>query len=140
MNEYQKQALDFLEKANASIRINRVGTVYRFPLCDTKPTGMRYKYSVTIYRNGKHYSFYFYGSLNGYCNGENINEYDVLSRVEKYETEPTVEDFANAFGYDIEEPKDYKRVEKLRDKCERQYNAIHNLFGDGLMKDLREIY
>ena len=48
-------------------------------------------------------------------------------------------EFAREFGYEINDDDDYKRIKKIRDACEEQYDRLYDLFGKELMEDLREI-
>ena len=76
MNEYEKEAIEFLNKYNAKMTIEQLEVVDRFPT-DDQATGNRYKYRITIKRDGKSYSFPFYDSINNYLNNERPNAYDI---------------------------------------------------------------
>lgn len=97
MNEYVRQARDFLKAANAQLTIEHVGTVDRFP-GDEERTGNRRKYRCRLSREGKSYTFSFYGSITRFKEGEDVNEYDVLAAMVK--SDPgTFEDFCWEYGY-----------------------------------------
>ena len=63
----------------------------------------------------------------------------MLACVEKYEVPYYVEEFAREYGYDIDEPADYKRVKRIHEACLKQYERLLDLFGEELMRDLQEI-
>lgn len=97
MNEYLKQARDFLKATTARLTIARVGVVDRFPGDDNR-TGMRRKYRCRLSREGKSYTFSFYGSVAAFEKGEDVNEYDVLAALVK--SDPgTFKNFCREYGY-----------------------------------------
>lgn len=140
MNEYKKQAIDFLKSTNTNIIIIKDGVVDHFPNGENKYKGFRQKYKITLYRNGLSYSFPFYGSIAAYQRGEDITVYDVLACCEKYEPAAAdVWDFADEFGYTISSQKEYNRVNRIYNSCVKQYNALLKLFGEENMERLQEI-
>ena len=139
MSEHEEQAMGFLKKANATMEIKCVGTVDRFPNDDSGFTGERGKYEYTIKRNGKTYTFDFYGSINDWAEGRNPTAYDFLACCTKDEVPVDVWDFADEFGYDIHDKKSFQRVSNIHKACQNEYQAISELFGD-VLEDLREIY
>lgn len=137
MSEYEKQAIDFLKKCCAVMTIKREKIVDRFP-GDEKATGYRWKYCVTIMRDGKSWSFPFYDSVMNYRKDELPNEYDVLACLQKYPV-GTFEDFLWDFGYEITSNKEYKRIFKTYTAVKNEYKNVENMFGD-VLEELAEIY
>lgn len=143
MSEYEVQANEFLKKAEAHMTISRTGEVQGFPGDDPGSLSAkmwRYKYQVTLTRHKKQYRFTFYDSHENWKNSKRPSRYSVLACVEKYPAAETTDDFAHEFGYRIETVQDYKKVEKIRRTCAQQYERLLDLFGEELMKDLREIW
>lgn len=138
VNEYEQSAKDFLNRANAKMKICRCGVVDHFPGDDTA-TGYRYKYNVRIDRNGKSYSFPFYDSVNNYRKNERPTAYDILACVEKYEIYGDIWDFASGYGYEIHDKKTYSKVNRIYNACKIQYNKLLRLFGAEFMEELQEI-
>ena len=140
MSEYEVQANEFLKRAETKMSISRTGEVQGFP----GDTGYgcrlwRYKYQVTMTRHKKQYRFTFYDSHENWRTNKRPSRYSVLACVEKYPAEETTEDFAREFGYALETAQEYRRVEKIRSACQQQYERLLDLFGEDLMKELREI-
>lgn len=139
MTDYNKQATDFLRKANTTMQITRVAIVDRFPNCDNYRTGWRWKYRITLHRNGKYYTFNFYDSINNYMKDKRPTRYNVLACLEKYEPWGDAWDFAKKYGYTIESKEDFNRVERIRKGCEKQYRKLFDFFGAELLEELQEI-
>lgn len=137
MNEYEEQALQFLKKANATMEIKLVEPVDRFPN-EEYATGKRGKYEYTIKRNGKTYTFDFYGSINDWRDQRPPTAYDFLACCTKDEVPKDVWDFAEDYGYEIHDKKSFQRVSNIQKACQTEYKAISELFGD-VMDELREI-
>ena len=137
MSEYEVQALDFLKKAEAQLHISRSGEVKGFPF-DQHDTLWHYKYLITLTRKGKQYCFTFYDSHNNWLNNKRPSKYDVLASVEKYEPYD-FENFVSEFGYEIYDEADAKRVRKIYEACDKQYQRLLDLFGEDLMQELQEI-
>ena len=137
MSEYEVQALDFLKKAEAQLHISRSGEVKGFPF-DQHDTLWHYKYLITITRKGKQYRFTFYDSHNNWLNNKRPSKYDVLASVEKYEPYD-FKYFVSEFGYEIYDEADEKRVRKIYEACDKQYQRLLDLFGEDLMQELQEI-
>ena len=131
MDEYLKQARDFLNRANATLAIKRTGIVDRFP-GDDEPTGKRYKYRCRLSREGKSYTFNFYGSIVGFEKGEYVNEYDVLATMVK--SDPgTFKDFCREYGYeqfDDEERLRNKKSLKIYKAVCKEWDGLCRVFDD----------
>ena len=138
MNEYVKQANDFMVDSETTMTINRIGVVQGFPF-DDKDKSPHVKYQVIMERKGKIYDFPFYDSTHNYQCGKSPTCYDVLACLEKYEPEPDVWDFANEYGYEINSKKSYERVSKIHESCVEQYEHLLDLFGEKWMEKLCEI-
>ena len=137
MNEYNKQALDFLNKAGARMTITKVGYEVN-KLWDEDC--LRPKYRVTIRRKGgyKPWVFTFWGNLVD----SKITDYDVLSCLQKYKVSEYTEDFANEFGYDYDpydNLKEARKIKKIHQAVQREYEHVENMFGD-VLDELREIW
>lgn len=138
INEYELQAINFLKKANAKITICFKEIVKGFPN-DTTDHYLRNKYSVTLSRNRKTFTFPFYDSYNNYLKGNRPTKYDVLACLEKYPVYGDVWDFANEYGYTITSREEYNNVNRIYKVCNTQYKKLLDLFGDELMQELQEI-
>lgn len=131
MNEYLKQARDFLNFAGATLSIKRVGIVDRFPF-DDEPTGKRYKYRCRLSREDKSYTFDFYGSIAGFEKGESVNEYDVLATMVK--SDPgTFEEFCWEYGYkqfDVENYCESKKSLKTYKAVRKEWKGLCRVFDE----------
>ena len=137
MDEYQKQALEFLSEAGATMEIKYVGDVDGFPFDDHDKRPHR-KYRVTIRRNGNSFNFPFYDSYNNWKAKMDPNEYDVLACLQTYDV-GEMGDFVEEFGYKIVDRKSFERVEKIWKQCKDEYRNLCLLFDDDLMEKLAEI-
>lgn len=140
MTTYQQQAEDFLEKARTTMRIVKISRVQGFPF-DKKDKHPHIKYQVilTNLNTGKSYDFPFYDSHANYRDDKRPTSYDVLSAVEKYEVDEDIWEFAREFGYETETKENWEMLQKVHRNCLDQYNALLDLFGEDLMKELQEI-
>ena len=138
MSDYCIQADSFLERSGADIKIVRVGDVHGFPF-DQSDKQMHTEYRVTLNRDGRSYSFSFYDCAANFRKNKRPTSYDVLACLEKYPVDPDVWEFAGEFGYIIDSKESYRKVSKIRDACDKQYQALMSLFGEKWMQELREI-
>ena len=137
MNEYNKQALDFLNKAGARMTITKVGYEVN-KLWDENV--YRPKYRVTISRKGYGcpWVFTFWGAIAD----DKVEEYSVLACLTKYEVPVDTKDFANEFGYDYDpydNLKEARKIKKIHQAVQREYEHVKNMFGD-VLDELREIW
>lgn len=135
MNNYEKQAVNFLRKANAKMTISHIsknGEWKRSPM-----TG-GYLYRVRIDRNGKTWTFQFSDCLANYQTNNRPSKYDVLACIEKYEPYGDVWDFAMEFGYEIHDRDSFKATEKIFKAVCREYENVIRIFGD-VIDELCEI-
>ena len=138
MSDYEMQAVEFLKKAGAQMTISRTDEVHGFPF-DKNDTLWHYKYQITLTRQRKQYRFTFYDCFNNWLNNKRPTRYDVLASVEKYAPPAGVENFAREYGYEIDTPEELRRIKKIYEACDKQYNRLRDLFGDELMAELQEI-
>lgn len=131
MNQYEKQAQDFLDKANATItfHLDRRG---KSELFDDNYS--RNIYSVIIKRGTKTYELEFTQSVNNTDAGIEPTAYDVLSCLTKYDV-GSIDNYADEYGYDG--VKISKLIAAYHDTV-KEYEAVIELFGD-VMEELREI-
>ena len=128
MDEYEEKALEFLDKAGATLSFERMTE----PRKDGFSCG-GYDYKVTIQRNGKSWTFDFSDSENNKQKNIMPTAYDVLACLQKYEV-GTFEDFCADYDYDndsIKSMKVYKAVVK-------EYKQVVKMFSN-VMDDLQEI-
>ena len=132
MNEYVKQAKDFLKSCNATMKITQIGyeatknwneNVYRNTYRATikTPLGtMWVKFWDSVYNTEK---------------GIGPTEYDILACLEKYDV-GTFEDFVDEFGYESDKLRCAKRIYKA---VTREYNDICRCFTPEQIEAMREI-
>ena len=157
MNEYLKQAEDFLTAHDAKIDIvfDHRGKYWD----DDKQARNIYEFTIT--RGEKSYTGKFGDSIHNTeklafwkeqlkrgtnspakCKKEikehTPNAYDILAVVQKYETPSDTWEFANEFGYKINSRADFRKVDRICEACEKEYKAISNMFSD-CMNELEEI-
>ena len=137
-NEYDEQAKRFLEEAGTEISYRQTGIVQGFPF-DRKDKLIHDKYTVTLRRGDKKYTFPFYGSYSAHEKGEKASPYDILACLTSYEIPDDMWDFAEEFGYEIHCREDYEQTLRTWEECRRQYDSLLDLFGPKLMERLAEI-
>ena len=131
--DYNKQAKDFLEKANAKMKIEFISMDVNKLWNETQP---RNCYRIVIKTKLAQYTFKFWDSVYNTINNLEPTEYNVLACLEKYDV-GTFQDFCNEFGYDeYEERNKTKRIYNL---VVRQYENLCRIFTDEQMEMLREI-
>lgn len=129
ISEYEQQALDFLEKVNATMKITYIETCKNNMWNDGR---LWRRHMVTITRNHKRWTFSFYNSI---ANKESPTPYDVLACITKYDP-GNIEDFAWEYGYDHEP---LKRIAQIYNACLKEYENCCRIFGD-VLDELREIW
>lgn len=135
LSEYEKKANDFLIKHDAMVGFDSIGKKMYFDN-DYEPRNV---YSVTISRDGKKDIIFPFGD-SIYNTNKKIKPsvYDVLACLQKYPVEGDVFDFAEEFGYEINNRKSYLKTYNLYESCRDEYNKVYSIFGD-CMEELREI-
>lgn len=129
--DYNEQAKDFLEKANAKMTIVFDGQDVNNLWNDGV---LRNVYKIIIKTRLGQYTFRFWDSIHNTKNNICPNEYDILACIEKYDV-GSFDDFCSEFGYDIYE----KKSKKVYDAVVKEYENICRIFTDEQMELLREI-
>lgn len=127
MEDYQKQANDFMTKVGATMKVKFLGNMPYFD--DDKES--RDVYQITLKRNGKEYSFRFGQSIANKRIAPTA--YDVLACLTKYDP-GTFDNFCSDFGYDT----DSRKAEKTYFAIQKEYAGVVKIFGD-VMEELQEI-
>lgn len=152
MNEYQKQALDFLKKTNTTIEITYLKTGKYFP-DDTKERDI---YQFTIKRGNTEYTANFGQSI--VCSGKWLedgrkpvhkkqlfgdykknkeysvpNEYDILACLTTYDP-GSFKDFCDEFGY-TDPPTAYETYQAVI----KEYQGVCSIWNPGEREQLAEI-
>ena len=135
MNEYEKQARNFLKKYNAEITIEYLKTDYHFQGDKEK----RDIYKITIMRGVNYYSFNYGDSIYNSMKKkrENPGNYDILACLPKYDV-GDFDDFIFEYGYEFKTEKEYIKLKQLYFDIKDEYNNIYNLFSD-CIEELQEI-
>lgn len=133
MNDYNKQAEDFLQKASANITIT-LAKNQQFPLWAKDGQDYGLMYNITIHRtNKKDYSFNFWDSIAAREKHFEPNDYDILTCLTKHDPK-TFNDFCLEFGYN----EDSKLSEQIFFGVDKDWHAVNKMFGD-MLDELREI-
>lgn len=130
MTEYDIQANNFLATTGTTLEITRIEIVDKW-------MGWRWKYYCKLRQKNKTYSFPFYDSIANYENGKRPTKYDVLACLDTYDYINGIEEFAQEFGYNLED--NYKETEKIYKACMKQSEKLHGLFTDEELEMLSEI-
>ncbi len=135
MNEYIKQAKDFLANCNATMDI-------RFWDCranqDWNETQLRNTYKVTIKTPKGSMTVMFWDSIANKQNGERPTEYDILACLQKYDV-GTIDEFVREFGYEVHEWADVKRIEKTYNAVVKGYEDVCRCFTPEQIEAMQEI-
>lgn len=138
LNEYEKQAQDFLGRFNMRFSVKKLETVDHFPdEEDAGYNGLRWKYQFTLKRvNGKRFTFIFYDSISNYMDGVEPTAYDALSclNLDSYIPD-NFQVFCDNAGYNSDSIK-ANRIYKRVDKFARRINAF---FTTEELEALREV-
>jgi hypothetical protein len=130
MDEYLKQAKDFLEKTNTkvNIRFKKFGKHF----FDDKEA--RNIYRVTIRRDKRSFSLNFGDSIKNSMEGTTPNEYDILACLTKHDV-GSFENFCDEYGYDYGS----RRAEKTYHAVCDEYDNVCKIWSDGEIEMLQEI-
>lgn len=133
MNEYDKQAKDFLKRFGIKISKTYIGDRKGFP---NQPDGtlIHKEWSVRIFHEDnptEYMQFPFYGIY---------HDYDILACLssEMYCPE-TIEDFIDEYGYEIKRGGDLKRVMTIYEGLKKQSDDLHRIFNEEELEALSEI-
>ena len=145
MNEYVKQAKDFLESCNATMDIMYLGTEVNK---DWDEKRERDTYMVNIRTPKGNMQVKFWDSINNTIKNSDsrrINRlrikptaYDILSCLQKYDV-GDIEDFIWEFGYEIKKRGDLKRLQDTYNAVVKEYNDICRCFTPEQIEAMQEI-
>jgi hypothetical protein len=130
VNDYQKQAADFLTQNNLKFQTVRLACAVN-PLWNDRT--LRDKYRCTISRRGRRVSFIFWQSINGTQHGESVTAYDLLACLTK--SDPgSFDNFCSDFGYT-----ERGKAVKIYTAVCAEWKKIRGFFTDGELEALQEI-
>lgn len=136
MNEYTKQAKDFLEKCNAKMKITYLGKDTNKNWNETR---LRNTYRATINTPKGSMWIKFWDSIANTEGGEQPDEYDVLTCLQKYDV-GSFEDFVCEYGYETEEFEDRRRARRIYNAVCDEYEKVCGCFTEEQIEAMREIY
>lgn len=139
MNEYTKQAIDFLKKANATMDIEFVGLAVNK---DWKERERRNLYEITLSTPRGSMVFDFWDSihntkitrLKGKKAAAMPTAYDILACMTKYDP-GTFENFCADFGYD----EDSRTAERIYFATQKEYAQLAKIFTPEQLEEMQEI-
>lgn len=135
MNEYVKQAKEFLESCNATMDIRFWD---RRANKDWNETQLRNTYKVIIKTPQGSMTVMFWDSIANKQNGERPTEYDILACLQKYDV-GTIDEFVREFGYEVHEWADIKRIEKTYNAVVKEYEDVCRCFTPEQIEAMCEI-
>jgi hypothetical protein len=135
MNEYVKQAKDFLESCGATMTITYLGKAANK---NWNETALRNTYRATITTPNGRMQVKFLDSINNTNSGEQPDEYDILSCLQKYDV-GTFEDFVCKYGYDIEDFHDKQRATNIYYAARDEYQRVRRCFTPEQIEAMQEI-
>ena len=132
MGEYEKQAIDFLNKTNSKIEIEFLKRDFHFDEDKEK----RNIYKVTLSKGIRKYTFNFWDSIfnTNKSKRENPSNYDILACL-NVDYNNNFEDFCSNYWYD----KDSKKVEKIYNAVQKEQDELQKLYSDEEIILLNEI-
>jgi hypothetical protein len=133
---YNQQALEFLKKHVLNLSIKQA-VPQKSPLWLEKKSeeyGLNY-YCSLVNKDGKHYSFDFWGSIHDKHTGKHPRAYDVLACLDTYADGQSFEDFCNDFGYDT----DSIQAEKTYQAVIKQIDGLKKVLTPEALEELNEI-
>lgn len=139
MNEYTKQATDFLKKANATMNIEFVGLAVNK---DWKERERRNLYEITLSTPRGSMVFDFWDSIHNteitQLKGKKAaaipTAYDILACMTKFDP-GTFENFCSDFGYD----EDSRTAEKIYFAAQKEYAQLAKIFTPEQLEEMQEI-
>jgi len=123
MNEYIKQANDFLDKWSLTLSIKYDGKRKHFP--HDKEERDCYTFTLTHTVRNRKYSSNFGQSLDGTKKREKPSNYDILTCLTKYDP-GTHEDFCSDYGYDTDSIKGLKTYHAVMEEWQGVKKVIPN--------------
>ena len=135
MNEYVKQAQDFLKSCNATMQITYTGIGTNKDWDDKK---LRNTYSVTITTPKGNMKIKFWDSIYNTEHAIKPTEYDILACLEKYDV-GTIDEFVSEFGFEVHKWADVKRIENTYNAVVKEYQDICRCFTPEQIEAMQEI-
>ena len=135
MNEYVERAKDFLKKCNAEMEIEYIGRDVNKNWDEYEE---RNKYRFTIVTPLGKMEGTFWDSFYATEHGEKPTEYDILSCLETSDV-GTIDDFVEAYGYEVKKWSDVKRIERIYEAVIKEYSDLCRIFTPEQMDMLCEI-
>lgn len=145
MNEYVKQAKDFLESCNATMEIMYLGTEVNKDWDDERE---RDTYMINIRTPKGNMQVKFWDSINNTIKNSNFRRinrsrikptaYDILSHLQKYDV-GDIEDFICEFGYEIKKRGDLTKIQNIYNAVVKEYNDVCRCFTEEQIQEMREI-
>ena len=131
ISEYEQTAIDFLKNHGAKMTISHIKENGYWKVSNMTG-GWLYRVRIDRNVNGKNksWSFQFSDSKHNYWTGKRPSKYDVLACIEKSEPYGDVWDFANEFGYTIDDRESYKKTERTYKAVCKEYRNVKRMFGD----------
>lgn len=130
MEDYQKQAEDFLKSTETKLTVNFKEYGPHFE--DDKES--RDIYRITLRNKGHKFSFNFGQSINKTGTGEKPTAYDVLTCLTKYDP-GDFHNFCYEFGYN----EDSRKAFKIYKAVIREWKNVELLFNEEQIEKLQEI-
>lgn len=138
--DYKKQARDFLEKHGLTLNI-REAVPQKAPIWQkgNENHGINYYCSLSN-KDGKHYSFDFWGSIKDKENdfrgwSKAPSAYDILACLDTYNDGYTFENFCFSYGYDT----DSITAEKIYKVVQYQTEKLKEILTPEAQNELNEI-
>ena len=131
MNKYEKQAIEFLRNAKATMEIKYKGKAIN---PDWKDDTERNYYSFEIRTQKGTMSGTFWDSIHNTQRNNKPTEYDILACLTKYDP-GTFEEFCSDYGYD----EDSRTAEKIYIAVVREYKQLERIFTTEQLEELAEI-
>ena len=135
MNEYVKQAQDFLKSCNATMQITYTGIATNKK---KKKKKLRNTYSVTITTPKGSMKIKFWDSIYNTEHAIKPTEYDILACLEKYDV-GTIDDFVSEFGFEVHKWADVKRIENTYNAVVKEYQDLCRYFTPEQIEAMQEI-
>lgn len=133
ITKYEKQAIDFLHRANTDIKIRLIGKMVNENWGDNY---LRNTYEVTLTKrqSKKEYRFQFWDSVHNTEKNTKPSAYDVLTCLMPYDP-GNFEDFCMNYGFDT----DSRKAERIYFDVVKEWNGLRSLFTVEELEELAEI-
>ena len=145
MNEYKKQAIEFLKDCNATMEIMYLGKETNENWDEKRE---RDTYMVNICTPKGSMQVKFWDSFNNTVKNSDLcrinkrrikpTAYDIFSCLEKYDV-GDIEDFMLEFGFEIKKRGDFKRIQNIYNAVIKEYQDICRCFTPEQIEVIREI-